>query len=511
MLTHGAAANLLAELDLGSSVAETDDQLEAARIETSVFDDLWADRVDLIPGTKGSGKSALYRIFVDFLSGLMLTNHRVVLAHGVQQRQDTVFLAYKQQFDALSESEFVDFWCIYFISLAYEQFIKEPAFEDSLAGCETAIADFRAAYRRAGIPDLDRQKSLKEILAWALGLVARLSPKPKATYTLPGESGQIEFSLDFEPREEQKSPEADIPRMPGYIEDLASALDDVLECSDLRLWLMVDRLDEIFARRSDTEKRALRALLRTLQIFRSDRVRVKVFLRDDIFEHIVSGEGFTALTHVTSRMADTLRWSEEQILAMIIRRIFASEPLRSHFQIDDDLLRLSTAYQREMFYRIFSDTVYRPPNQSPTLRWLYNHTKDGRGVVTPRDVIEVLVRAAQRQRDSYRLEPDAKTERLINGPAIAYGLEEVSRLKRVNYLEAEFPHLWEHIKNFVGGGTEYSDRALRKLLGRHTESIIDDLVSIGVLYRASRKGNRTYRIPFLYRRGLECTQRFIAT
>ena len=65
--------------------------------------------------------------------------------------------------------------------------------------------------------------------------------------------------------------------------------------SDLYLWLMVDRLDELFARRSDTETRALRGLLRTLTLFRSDRIRVKVFLRDDILEQIVAGQGFTAL------------------------------------------------------------------------------------------------------------------------------------------------------------------------------------------------------------------------
>src|ERR1700759_3110088 len=124
MITNGEAASLLAGLDLGSSVAENDDVLEAARVETSVFDDLLADRVDLIPGTKGSGKTALYRMFVDFLPQMMLTNKKIIIAHAVQQRQGTVFLAYQTQFDKLSESYFVDFWCIYVASLAYEQFIR---------------------------------------------------------------------------------------------------------------------------------------------------------------------------------------------------------------------------------------------------------------------------------------------------------------------------------------------------------------------------------------------------
>lgn len=505
------AADLLSLLDLGSSVAESDDRLEAARIETSVFDDLWADRVDLIPGTKGSGKSALYRIFVDFLSELMLRNRRVVLAHGVQQRQDTVFLAYQARFEKLSEAAFVDFWCIYFISLAYEQFIKEPGFTQSLSGASNEIERFRAAYRRAGIPDFERRKTLKEILSWALELVSKYAPRPKLTYKPPEGIGQFELTLNPpSPTPDREEADVDAPRMPGYIEELAAALEAILDHAGLSLWLMVDRLDEIFARRSDTERRALRALLRTIQLFRSDRIRVKVFLRDDIFEHIVSGEGFTALTHVTARMSDTLRWSEDQILAMVVRRIFSVDEIAQAFSVDAELLRTSAAYQRQMYYRIFADTVHRPPNQSPTSRWVYNHLKDGRGVVTPRDVIELVARASQKQRDLFRSEPDTETQRLIHGAAIRYGIAEVSKLKRVNYLEAEFPHLWPTMRKLVGGATEYSEAAMRRLIGRKAEPTIEDLVSIGVLERASRKGAQTYKLPFVYREGLECKQRYVS-
>ncbi len=52
-IPRSEAANLLSALNLGSSVAETDQLLEVARVETSAFEDLIADRVDLIPGTKG--------------------------------------------------------------------------------------------------------------------------------------------------------------------------------------------------------------------------------------------------------------------------------------------------------------------------------------------------------------------------------------------------------------------------------------------------------------------------
>jgi len=193
MISNEDAAQLLAGLDLGSTVAESDNLLETARVETSVFDDLLADRVDLIPGTKGSGKTAIYRMFVDFLPQIMLTNKKIIIAHGVQQRQDTVFLAYKNEFDKLTESDFVDFWCIYVVSLAYEQFIRNDRFKKLLANCTEEIDAFRKAYCDAGIPDFDHPKTLHQILAWALNVLARL--KPKVVWKQPADVGQFEFSL----------------------------------------------------------------------------------------------------------------------------------------------------------------------------------------------------------------------------------------------------------------------------------------------------------------------------
>jgi len=190
--------------------------------------------------------------------------------------------------------------------------------------------------------------------------------------------------------------------MPAHADKIVVALEQILTNADLYLWLMVDRLDELFARRSETETRALRGLLRTLGLFRSNRIRIKVFLRDDILEQIVAGRGFTALTHVTARRSDILRWSEEQILKMVVQRIFVNREFARYFAVDLRLLRSSMEYQRQKFYEVFVNSVYRPPNQSSTLRWIYNHTKDGRAVVTPRDVISLLTRAIQWQRDELR-------------------------------------------------------------------------------------------------------------
>jgi len=146
-MTHKnkVVTHLLQALDLGASVAESDTLLETARIETSAFADLLNDRIDLVPGTKGSGKSALFRIFVDFLPSLLLCQRKVVIAHGVQAPGDPVFHAFTERFSTLSEDEFVNFWCIYLVSLAHEQFIKGPRYQQFLKEATNEIDQFRRA------------------------------------------------------------------------------------------------------------------------------------------------------------------------------------------------------------------------------------------------------------------------------------------------------------------------------------------------------------------------------
>lgn len=162
--SNSILSSMLASLDLGSSVAESDTVLETARIETSAFTDLLADRVDLIPGTKGSGKSALFRIFVDFLPANLLGQKKVVVAHGIQAPGDAIFHAFSDQFSKLTEEEFVSFWCVYLVSLANEQFIKGPRYKKSLLVASKEIDQFRRSCANARIPEIEARKSLREIL-----------------------------------------------------------------------------------------------------------------------------------------------------------------------------------------------------------------------------------------------------------------------------------------------------------------------------------------------------------
>jgi ABC-type amino acid transport substrate-binding protein len=51
---------ILTKLDLGNSVAEYDTSLEKYFVETETFRALVTNRVDIVAGDKGTGKTAVY-------------------------------------------------------------------------------------------------------------------------------------------------------------------------------------------------------------------------------------------------------------------------------------------------------------------------------------------------------------------------------------------------------------------------------------------------------------------
>jgi len=375
-----------------------------------------------------------------------------------------------------------------------------------LRKCKKEVSAFRLACQQAYIPEIKTQKNLRDILEWTLNALVQLSPKFR--YNLTDDIGGVELDLFADLSNRKKRNQGNMASaLPQYAERIKNTIEDILIKTNLSLWLMVDKLDEIFLRRSKLERRALRGLLRTMRIFGSERIRVKVFLRDDILDEVAKGgKGFTALSHVTARQADTLRWSPDQILIMIVNRLFVSSKLRIYLEIDPERLNASLEYKKEAFDKVFSPTVHKGSKQSSTLRWIYTHTADGNNVVTPRDVIDLLTKAKQFQDSRLKSDPSGESEWIIGPQAIQYGLQELSKRKKNTFLQAEFPHLWRYIDKFDGGKADYSDKAIRRLLGKNANEIINDLKSIGFLAQKRSKGEVVYTIPFVFRKGLNITQ-----
>jgi hypothetical protein len=280
----------------------------------------------------------------------------------------------------------------------------------------------------------------------------------------------------------------------------------VLTHADVKIWVLLDRLDEVFPRRSQLERTALRALLRATRNFPTERVRIKIFLRDDILENVVlGGEGFTALSHVEARCAPKLQWGAKEIMLMIAKRFSANPRVRSQCaiaksRIDDNDME----HAEEVFYRIFPAQVVSGKNQSATGDWIYHHCEDGRGVVTPRDVIDLLEFAVKAQIDYLQRGSDADQDSLIGALALKEALIELSKKKCRTYLQAEFPNFWPDIRKFEHAKAEHNSDSLQKLLGKNCQEKVDDLIAIGFFEK--RPQSKSFIIPFLFRPGLAIRQ-----
>lgn len=495
MINQGEYRNLLHSFNVGSSVAEHDTVLKEARIETSVFSGLVLDRIDLIRGTKGSGKSALFLIFSDYLRGDLYKNLKTVIVNGVEPQGDPIFQSFKDTFESLDEIQFQNFWRIYFISLIDKYFIENPQYKHIISSWPNELREYKKSCRKLNIPVIEQKSRLEDVVDSVLRSL-------KVTQTFEPTTNTIKTGFEFSPSK-TTSASTEKTNAPIFLNEAHDSLFALLNKANIKIWVMLDRLDEVFLRRSPLERKALRALLQTTRGFTTPNIRIKIFLRDDIFDHITEQNGFTGLTHITSRASDILTWSKTEILHLIVKRIFISKTISSYYKIDKDKLNINELYREECFYKVFPKQIERGENKSNTLDWILSRCQDGRGVITPRDIIDLLVHAKSKQEESFSSQPEDQ-EFLISPTALKYGYLRLSERKRDTYLKAEFPHFWPSIEKLEGSKAEHNRDSLKKLLGDGVDKTIKDLCSIGFFQH--KMSADTYTVPFLFRQGLRLKQ-----
>jgi hypothetical protein len=149
---------VLRSLNVGSPIAEDDGLLSDSRwrIETAVFQQLLSDEIDIVRGTKGSGKTALYRVFADFLPDTLLFGGfgrpKTAVLKGIEVTGDSVFRKFNDQFAQLTEVAFQNFWRIYLISLINSQLIEGQRFATALAPAKKELKKYRQLATKLGFP-----------------------------------------------------------------------------------------------------------------------------------------------------------------------------------------------------------------------------------------------------------------------------------------------------------------------------------------------------------------------
>jgi hypothetical protein len=478
---------VLRKLDLGNSVAEFDQSLERYFVETETFRAFVSARADIVAGDKGTGKTAMLKIFQKRLGSLPeLAKVEVVAAFNPTGNPVFQVLA---QTAPLKEGQYVTIWKAYILSLVgnWLLHIYEGAFTRRMASLDGLLRrlNLRGTYDSPGT-----------IFSRLVSLLGRaFKPKGASVSFTLNESGIPVVTPKLEFGDDPQS--TDTPVVPH--EDALGLLNAALEDADLTLWVLLDRLDEAFQGFPVVEVPALRALLRTyLDLLAFNRIKLKLFVRKDLFRKVTQG-GFVNLTHVNARKVEIV-WDEDDLLNLLCRRVREGPDFAS-------ALELVGRSDRDVFAKLFPQQVEVGLRKPTTWSWMMARIRDGNDVKPPRNLIDLVTKAQHAQLQSEERTPRDFREgvTLIEADAIRKALHRLSEERVVDTLLAEAAELAPTIERFRDGKAEHNEESLARVLGireGRVRTAVKPLVEIGFLEEVGG----SYKVPMLYRDGLGITQ-----
>jgi hypothetical protein len=479
-------AHPLIDLHIGNSVAEFDASLTDYFVETAMFHDLIHDRGDIVAGDKGTGKSALFRRLAQGGKQLEALRH-VELMAAFNVSGNPVFQRLTEQKPPLSEGQYITVWKCYFISLVGNWILQ--FFEGNESADSRSLEQLLDA---TGLRAKDDEPST--IFSSLANLVRRiLTPKSFEVELTLTESG-LPIVV---PKIELGDLEVDHERHLVRHESALALVDRLLKFLEVKAWIILDRLDEAFQGHPETEIPALRGLLRTyldLQAYSS--LRLKIFVRNDLFRRITKG-GFVNLSHVNARRIDII-WKDDDLYALLLSRIRKSSDFL-------DLRGLSNASDDEIFSDIFPDQVEKGEKQRETWGWLLSRIRDGNDVKPPRNLIDLVNKAKDAQLRKSAGVTGKPSAPLIEPESIKRGQEAMSKARVEDTLLAETGSLADIIYRFKDGKAEQSLKSIAALLNANepkAKEIVEQLAEVGFLESIGE----SYKVPMLYREGLNMTQ-----
>lgn len=478
---------LIQNLEIGSSVAEFDQDLEKYFVETETFRVLILDKADIISGDKGTGKTAIYQILRKRYTQIPELS-KVEIITGFNPTGTPVFQRLAQQ-DLLTEGQYITVWKAYILSLVGNWLLElcDGVFTDSMYQLDDLLQKTKLRS-----PD----DTASSIFGRISSTVTRfLNPKSASVGFTFSESGIPIITPKVELGDTTLD-DAGIEITPH--EEALGLLEKALSESEITAWIVLDRLDEAFQGFSETEVPALRALFRSyLDLLEFPHLRLKLFVRNDLFRKITQG-GFVNLTHVNARKIDII-WDEEDLLNLLCRRIKKNPVVVEKLQLEDK-------DDKEIFDAIFPYQVTPGTKRPTTWNWIMERIRDG-NTKPPRNLIDLIIKAqaAQLRKEEREERVFSNDLAVIEGDSLQRALSRLSSERVEDTLLAETGDLSQIIELFRDGKAEHNTRTLSKLLHAEDEELsklIKSLIEIGFIEQVGD----AYKIPMLYRDGLDITQ-----
>ena len=460
------------------NAAEQTQDLSLLFQRTTDFERFLDDTTCLIRGRKGTGKTALYWLFLQHKSVAQK------LAHG--RLDNTVFLSAHGKFQESrpSRDEFQDihktlqqdggtweaFWRAYLLLRCYQQDL------------------FKFPQGKKGAKFSELKTTINNV--------------PRERWQSESTQALLQLSTNSKLR-------------PIVKDAVSILLNDETRNNSQKLWFLYDDLDEDFPEAGEVRQQALTGLFQLVQSCDANRlteIRFKIFLREDIWNRL----SFDNKSHFTGRYI-ILQWTRIDFLRLALRQAIQSSDFKNLVDRISPVAVESIDQANEdaidKALEILWGSRRRGGNKSKKVsRWVYERLTDSSGTTFPRS-LSILLTEAKEQELTYKGQSSSKfrADRLLQGTSLELGLKKASE-KRCEEIKEEYPNLINFFELLNGKSALLEKEQLQEIWQNSAVSMIENfeefasfLGEIGII--EWREKDKRYKFADIYVYGFKINRR----
>jgi hypothetical protein len=482
--------DILKKTNIGASVAEQElEGLKDYFLKTFLWEELLENRIDIVFGCKGSGKSAIYNYLSSFPKELEKKNILLTLAEnprGAVAFKDLNVHPPKKEF------EFQCIWKLYFILIMTQKLSDWGALDK----------DFNIVIDKLQSSGLvPRKMNFTSMVKAVRDYIKHLVPSGEISVGLNEHSGQVDkLGLKISLAEPDSK---HFDKGILSIDNLLEHLNESLKHNGFNVWIAIDRLDAVFQDDNELEALALRTLFQIyIELFGYSNFRLMIFLRDDIWSRIIE-KGFREISHITKK--ESINWDQGSLFNLLMTRFKSNLHLVKFLNI--------TALDTKSDLEFFFEKIF-PKESQPTVKfsfdWIINAIEDGNGYALPRELIHFINNAIKSEIKLIS-EGDIKKDGFLSIDSLKLGFKEVSSTK-LSTLIAEYPNLKSYIYKLGNRQIRFQLQEIRdlwatdgvSLSAKKANAVIKLLVKIGFFKQENpENGTFFYMVPMIYRPALK--------
>jgi len=277
-----------------------------------------------------------------------------------------------------------------------------------------------------------------------------------------------------------------------------------------KVWFLYDDLDEDFPEAGEVRQSALSGLFQLVQSCDANRlteIRFKIFLREDIWNRLI----FDNKSHFTGRDI-ILQWTRVDFLRLALRQSIQSpdfKDLVNRFSpIAEDAIDQTTEDAIDKALELLWGSRRRRGDKAKYLsRWVYERLTDSSGTTFPRS-LSILLTGAKEQELSYQGKSSIQTptDRLLRSKSLEMGLKKASE-KRCDEIKEEYRHLTKFFDSLKQKPALLPKEELHSIWQESAHDIADFeefasfLTEIGIIQL--REKDQRYKFADIYVYGFE--------